>query len=274
MKWRTVLCAALFLCGTVLLSACGGGEMPAPAEPPASSEVSAPSQPEEVPAPSESASSSEPEPLPEPEPPKPWDGMVIPEGCKAEWRVTSGVLVLMHYDTGDRSEVILPTGKPYRIQANCFENNHKIVSVTFPADVIEIGQAAFAGCSALRQVDFSKSGVRKIGTAAFERAALETVVLPENIVELGTDVFAECRKLSMAKVEGMTEIPEQTFARCENLRTVYLGPLVGKIEQRAFFNCPLEVVYYNGDWEKLISDKFCIEGNDTLKRAEHRTRLN
>lgn len=62
MKWRTVLCTALFLCGTMLLSACGGEEMPAPAEPPASSEVSAPSQPEEVPAPSESASSSEPEP--------------------------------------------------------------------------------------------------------------------------------------------------------------------------------------------------------------------
>ena len=36
MKWRSVLCTALFLCGTVLLSACGGGEMPAPAEPPGS----------------------------------------------------------------------------------------------------------------------------------------------------------------------------------------------------------------------------------------------
>ena len=86
MKWRTVLCTALFLCGTVLLSACGGGEMPAPAEPPASSEVSAPSQPEEVPAPSESASSSEPEPPASSEPEtaqNPWDGMVIPAGCKA-----------------------------------------------------------------------------------------------------------------------------------------------------------------------------------------------
>ena len=92
MKWRTVLCTALFSCGTVLFSACGGGEMPAPAEPPASSEVSAPSQPEEVPAPSESASSSEPEPLPEPEPPKPWDGMVVPEGCKAEWKIEQGKL--------------------------------------------------------------------------------------------------------------------------------------------------------------------------------------
>lgn len=86
MKWRTVLCTALFLCGTVLLSACGGGEMPAPAEPPASSEVSAPSQPEEVPAPSESASSSEPEP----------PASSVPE--KENPLIVNGVL--KSYDTG------------------------------------------------------------------------------------------------------------------------------------------------------------------------------
>lgn len=275
MKWRTVLCTALFLCGTVLLSACGGGEVPAPAEPPASSEVSAPSQPEEVPAPSESASSSEPEPLPEPEPPKPWDGMVVPEGCKAEWRVTSGVLVLMHYDTGDRPEVILPTGKPYRIQANCFENNHKIVSVTFPADVIEIGQAAFAGCSALRQADFSKSGVRKIEQSAFQDTGLICVTLPEGLSFLGKDVFSYCRKLEYAEVHGVETVSEQTFNYCSSLKTVVLGTDVIAIDKNAFNKCDaLETVYYNGDWEKLISDKFCIEGNDTLKRAEHRTKQN
>ena len=121
MKWRTVLCTALFLCGTVLLSACGGGEVPAPAEPPASSEVPAPSQPEEVPAPSESASSSEPETLPEPEPPKPWDGMVIPEGCKAEWKIEQGKLVLVSYEFTNGANVLLPTGKPYSIGMSCFE---------------------------------------------------------------------------------------------------------------------------------------------------------
>ena len=143
MKWRTVLCTALFLCGTVLLSACGGGEMPAPAEPPASSEVPAPSQPEEVPAPSESASSSEPELPPEPEPPKPWDGMVVPEGCKAEWKIEQGKLVLVSYEFTNGANVFLPTGKPYSIGMSCFENNAKLRAVTIPADVTEIQFGAF-----------------------------------------------------------------------------------------------------------------------------------
>lgn len=97
MKWRTVLCTALFLCGTVLLSACGGGEVPAPAEPPASSEVPAPSQPEEVPAPSESASSSEPEP----------PASSVPE--KENPLIVNGVL--KSYDTGKQKDVVLPSGK-------------------------------------------------------------------------------------------------------------------------------------------------------------------
>ena len=109
MKWRSVLCTALFLCGTVLLSACGGGEMPAPAEPPASSEVPAPSQPEEVPAPSESASSSEPEP----------PASRVPE--KENPLIVNGVL--KSYDTGKQKDVVLPSGKFTKIDSGCFKNN-------------------------------------------------------------------------------------------------------------------------------------------------------
>lgn len=165
MKWRTVLCTVLFLCGTVLLSACGGGEMPAPAEPPASSEVSAPSQPEEVPAPSESASSSEPdepEPLPEPEPPKPWDGMVVPEGCKAEWKIEQGMLVLVSYEFTNGANVLLPTGKPYSIGTNCFMQNWKLTGITIPEDVVEIQQSAFQE-SGLKQI-YIPASVKELKT--------------------------------------------------------------------------------------------------------------
>lgn len=112
MKWRTVLCTALFLCGTVLLSACGGGEVPAPAEPPASSEVSAPSRPEEVPAPSESASSSEPEP----------PASSVPE--KENPLIVNGVL--KSYDTGKQKDVVLLSGKFTKIDSGCFKNNTRI----------------------------------------------------------------------------------------------------------------------------------------------------
>ena len=82
MKWRTVLCTALFLCGTVLLSACGGGESPHLRNRLLPVRYRLPLSRRKSPAPSESASSSEPETLPEPEPPKPWDGMVIPEAVR------------------------------------------------------------------------------------------------------------------------------------------------------------------------------------------------
>lgn len=162
MKWRTVLCTALFLFGTVLFSACGGGEMPAPAEPPVSSEVSAPSQPEKVPAPSESASSSEPGPLPEPEPPKPWDGMVIPEGCKAEWKIEQGKLVLVSYEFTNGANVLLPTGKPYSIGANCFMKNWKLTGITIPEEVVEIQQSAFQE-SGLKQI-YIPASVKELKT--------------------------------------------------------------------------------------------------------------
>ena len=153
MKWRTVLCTALFLCGTVLLSACGGGEMPAPAEPPASSEVSAPSQPEEVPAPSESASSSEPEP----------PASSVPK--KENPLIVNGVL--KSYDTGKQKDVVLPSGKFTKIDSGCFKNNTTMESVQYPRKALRrIGFAAFSGCYNLKSVQLPKSLI-KIGASAF-----------------------------------------------------------------------------------------------------------
>lgn len=265
MKWRTVLCTALFLCGTVLLSACGGGEMPAPAEPPASSEVPAPSQPEEVPAPSESASSSEPELPPEPEPPKPWDGMVIPEGCKAEWKIEQGKLVLVSYEFTNGANVLLPTGKPYSIGMSCFENNAKLRAVTIPADVTEI----------------------QFG--AFKSTGLWQIIVPATVKELGDAVFADCNQLVQAEIVGMPETGKQTFARCKALQSVQLGEGVIRIEEGAFEHsglkkitlpgtlsnvekyafdyCNLKTIVYNGDWEAKKSTLTIGEQNEALLTA-------
>lgn len=265
MKWRTVLCTALFLCGTVLLSACGGGERPAPAEPPASSEVSAPSQPEEVPAPSESASSSEPEPLPEPEPPKPWDGMVVPEGCKAEWKIEQGKLVLVGYEFTNGANVLLPTGKPYSIGANCFMKNWKLTGITIPEDVVEIQQSAF------------------------QESGLKQIYIPASVKELKNDVFADCHSLTTATIENTPMTGQRIFARCSVLQSVRLGEGVIQIEEGAFQHsglkeitlpetltrvddcafsyCKLNTIIYPGDWEAKKSVLKIGEENELLKTA-------
>lgn len=128
------------------------GEMPAPAEPPASSEVPAPSQPEEVPAPSESASSSEPEP----------PASSVPE--KENPLIVNGVL--KSYDTGKQKDVVLPSGKFTKIDSGCFKNNTTMESVSIPEGVTEIGFAAFSGCYNLKSVQLPKSLI-KIGASAF-----------------------------------------------------------------------------------------------------------
>lgn len=272
MKWRTVLCTALFLCGTVLLSACGRGEMPAPAEPPASSEVSAPSQPEEVPAPSESASSSEPEPLPEPEPPKPWDGMVVPEGCKAEWKIEQGKLVLVSYEFTNGANVFLPTGKPYSIGANCFMQNWKLTGITIPEDVVEIQQSAF------------------------QESGLKQIYIPASVKELKNDVFADCHSLTTATIENTPMTGQRIFARCRALQSVQLGEGVirieegafehtglveielpttlGQIDKLAFDYCKLKEIIYDGDWGAKRSDlennKKIGKENDLLLAAKQK----
>lgn len=265
MKWRTVLCTALFLCGTVLFSACGGGEMPAPAEPPASSEGSAPSQPEEVPAPSESASSSEPEPLPEPELPKPWDGMVVPEGCKAEWKIEQGKLVLVSYEFTNGSNVLLPTGKPYSIGANCFMKNWKLTGITIPEDVVEIQQSAF------------------------QESGLKQIYIPASVKKLKNDIFADCYSLTTATIENTPMTGQRIFARCSVLQSVRLGEGVIRIEEGAFEHsglkkitlpgtlsnvekyafdyCNLKTIVYNGDWEAKKSTLTIGEQNEALLTA-------
>lgn len=261
MKWRTVLCTALLLCGTVLLSACGGGERPAPAEPPASSEVSAPSQPEEVPAPSESASSSEPEP----------PASSVPE--KENPLIVNGVL--KSYDTGKQKDVVLPSGKFTKIDSGCFKNNttmesvsipegvteigfatfsgcYNLKSVQLPKSLIKIGASAFFGCAALQKVEFPENSGLELSNSAFASTGLRELDLPENVKLEDDCVLANCEKLTRARVEIKGEIRPHTFANCISLKTVFLGKEISTIGNSAFECCfALSEINYEGDNKEI-----------------------
>ena len=277
MRGKLWFCAAA-LAAVALLTACSGAEAPASAVPPASSELPAPSEPEpepELPSePDSSSASSEPSSSSQPEKENPY----IKDG------------VLISYDTGEMTDVVLPSGKFTKISNSCFKNNTKIESVVIPEGVTEIGPSAFSGCKnlkyiqlpktltiieyaafenceALRAIDLSRCGVLTIRAAAFQKAGLRRGVIPHNIGMMESDVFIDCASLTEVQVDGLVVIPERTFARCGALQTVTLGPLVEKIEEGAFFNCPVKTVYYNGDLSALS----IAEENDALRNAEHIT---
>lgn len=266
MKWKNVLYTTLILCGAVLLSACGGGEVPASTTPPpASSEAPAPSQPE-APASSESASSSESTEQPaEPEPAKPWDDMIVPEGCKAEWKIQRSKLVLVGYEFTNGANVLLPTGKPYSIGANCFMKNWKLTGITIPEDVVEIQQSAFQE-SGLKQI-YIPASVKKLENDVFADCYSLTTATIENTPMTGQRIFARCSALQSVRLgEGVIQIEEGAFEH-SGLKEIALPETLTRVDKRAFSYCKLNTIIYPGDWDAKKSALKIEEENELLKAA-------
>ncbi len=119
------------------------------------------------------------------------------------------------------------------IERNAFYKNDYITSIIFPDSLATIGSAAFAGCSALTELEFG-SGALTVHSEAFLRCtALKTLFLPKTIVKLqGNGVFRECTALESVVFEEngiLKDISNSTFYRCTALKSVEFGQ-----------NCPLE----------------------------------
>ena len=103
--------------------------------------------------------------------------------------------------------VITYEGQPVTaIAANAFAGNETVVTVTLGADVKTVGVAAFAGCSALVEMDAASSSLTRIGNAAFLGCdALLTVSLPASLTSVGVDAFLACDGLTSIRFGGDSE---------------------------------------------------------------------
>ena len=110
----------------------------------------------------------------------------------------------------DNTELIIPAeidGLPVtsiRIQAFIDAN---ITSVTIPESITDIGQEAFAYCTALTDVTIS-DGVKSIGIQAFSDCTnLVSVTIPDSVEEIGALRFYNCSSLkSITLPDKITEI--------------------------------------------------------------------
>ena len=64
----------------------------------------------------------------------------------------------------------------------------------FPMSLAIIGDCAFQGCTSLKVVHFTEK-LETIGVSAFEKTALEHVVIPEGLNSIGRRAFANCYSL-------------------------------------------------------------------------------
>ena len=103
--------------------------------------------------------------------------------------------------------------------------------------VTGIGDNAFAGCAALKEIVIPDS-VTHIGSGAFLGcAALETVRWPAQVKLIADNTFAGCVSLQGFSFAGITEIGENAFLGCASLRSVAIPAETERIGAAAFLGC-------------------------------------
>ena len=106
--------------------------------------------------------------------------------------------------------------------------------------VTVIGQEAFKDNTSVTKVTFAKKGnLTTIGEAAFAGCtALKSISLPDSLTTLGEQAFALTGLTSVTIPKGLTEIPAYCFASCSALKSVTVPKTVQAIGDYAFYNCP------------------------------------
>ena len=110
-----------------------------------------------------------------------------------------------------------------------------MTSVKLPEGLIEIGDSAFEGCTALKQVSVPDS-LQIIGQNAFSHcAALTAFLFPNGIREIRSGAFQSCTALESVSLPGsLHTVYPQVFLYCFALKTVQLADGVTEIAEAAF----------------------------------------
>ena len=130
-------------------------------------------------------------------------------------------------------------GKSTVIPQSFCRDNKELEDVVLPQSIKKIFWSAFAGCTSLKVIDFSKTIIQEIGDGAFfSCTSLEKVLLPESLLKFGEHLFSDCSKLeSITLPSKLISIPEETFSGCTSLKEVAFSTSVKSIEEYAFDKC-------------------------------------
>jgi len=147
------------------------------------------------------------------------------------------------------SSVIIP-GNVTTLASEAFENCSSLTSVEIQAPTAEevkngeylmsIGASAFSGCESLTTLNISSTSIKTIENGAFNGcSSLQTVVLPDTVVEIQANAFTACASLNNVEFGNNTEIiGTQAFKDCSKIKTIDTKNVL-QIGESAFSGCEL-----------------------------------
>lgn len=118
-----------------------------------------------------------------------------------------------------------------------FYQNKALTSIKFPESLTELGQYAFAYCSALEGADFSKTSVKTIREGTFDESGIKSLKLSDSTTDIEYNAFMSCTALTSLELgKGLRTIGWQSFSY-SGITSLKLPDSVEAIGSDAFGNC-------------------------------------
>lgn len=124
-----------------------------------------------------------------------------------------------------------------------FNGCNKLVSITIPENINNLGTNAFNGCSALTSVVLP-SNITALGDYTFnDCSSLVSVDIPSNVTSIGSYTFQNCYSLDSVGIpSNVTSIGHYAFHCCSSLDSIDLPSQLKAIGQYAFGNSSLKQI--------------------------------
>ncbi len=127
--------------------------------------------------------------------------------------------------------------------AYALEDARKLIEVTFPATLTQVGNYSFNRCYSLTTINGASeffARATKIGTLAFADTSWGEgfdLVFPTQISKVSDSAFFKAKIKSVTFHEGITEIGSCAFQNCSNLTSVTLPSSLVNLKNHAFASC-------------------------------------
>ena len=119
-----------------------------------------------------------------------------------------------------------------------FESLDMLTTIILPDTMKSIGVRAFAGCSALTELQIISELTTIEQNAFYGCTKLAVFEIPTTVTKIGEFAFAECDGLTSVTIpDGITSISRGLFTGCDKLTEVMIGSNVTEIGESAFAHC-------------------------------------
>lgn len=136
------------------------------------------------------------------------------------------------------------------IHSFAFQNCSSLKSITIPESVEKINQDVFKWCNSLTEINVSENNKAYSSADAilFNKDKTELVYysagksnseysIPETVLTIGRGAFSWSSLESIEIPDSVVEISDKAFSECINLKTISIGNSVEKIGFEAFYFC-------------------------------------